>query len=236
LEKLVYLVWKRAEDSIECFTNAISDELAGSLEELGARGCSLNLADAAATYAEGMRITRMPEPLSGTVSIWLDTALDRAPVDRLLETTCGRFAGYLVLESMPLVNTTHVAPLGERTPGITTVALLERPEAMRYEDWLECWQGRHTRVAIETQSTFFYIQNAIVRAVTEGAHPWSAIVEEGFPAEAPMDPMVFFDAGGSRSKLEENRSRLLASCGKFIDFARLESHPMSSYVLKRTGG
>ena len=103
---------------------------------------------------------------------------------------------------------------------------------MTYEDWLERWQGHHTRVAIETQSTFLYIQNVIVRALTEDAHPWSAIVEEGFPAEAPTDPMVFFAAGSSREKLEENRRRLMESCGKFIDFARLESHPMSSYVLK----
>jgi hypothetical protein len=179
-----------------------------------------------------MRITRMPEPPVGTVSIWLDTALDRDPVHRLLETACQRLAGYLVLESVPLVNTTHVAPLGQRTPGITTVAFLEKPEAMTYESWIDQWQGHHTQVAIETQSTFLYIQNLIVRAVTREAPPWSAIVEEGFPEEAPMDPAVFFAAGSSRERLEENRRRLLESCGKFIDFARLESHPMSSYVLK----
>ena len=79
--------------------------------------------------------------------------------------------------------------------------------------------------------TFLYVQNLIVRAVTPDAPPWCAIVEEGFPAEAPTDPMVFFAAGDSREKLEENRRRLLESCGKFIEFARLESHPMSSYVL-----
>jgi RNA polymerase-binding transcription factor DksA len=43
--------------------------------------------------------------------------------------------------------------------------------------------------------------------------------------------MVFFAAGNSREKLEENRRRLLESCGRFIDFARLESHPMSRYLL-----
>jgi hypothetical protein len=102
---------------------------------------------------------------------------------------------------------------------------------MTYEAWLDQWQGHHTRIAIETQSTFLYVQNLIVRAVTPDAPPWCAIVEEGFPAEAPTDPMVFFAAGDSRDKLEENRRRLLESCGKFIDFARLESHPMSSYVL-----
>jgi hypothetical protein len=232
VEKLIYVVWKRAAQSLGSFREEMLGGVAGGLEDLGVRGLSVNLADEMAAYAQGMRITRIQEPPSGTVSIWLDTALDRNPVHRLLETACQRLAGYLVLESVPLVNTTHLAPLGERTPGITTVAFLEKPEAMSHEDWLEQWQGRHTRVAIETQSTFFYIQNLIVRAVTRDAPPWSAIVEEGFPAEAPIDPAVFFDAGSSRERLEENRRRLLESCRKFIDFPRLESHPMSSYLLK----
>ncbi len=233
MEKLIYVVWKRAAQSIESFREEMLGGVAAGLEDLGVRGLSVNLADEMAKYAQGMRITRITEPPSGTVSIWLDTALDRDPIHRLIEAACQRLAGYLVLESVPLSNTAHVVPPGQRTPGITMVAFLEKPDAMLHDDWLEQWQGRHTRVAIETQSTFFYIQNLIVRAVTRDAPPWSAIVEEGFPAEAPIDPAVFFAAEGSREKLEENRRRLLESCGKFIDFARLESHPMSSYALKR---
>jgi hypothetical protein len=232
LEKLIYVVWKSAENPLRSFGEEMLGEVAEDLLRQGVRGLSMNLADESAAYAQGMRITRMPEPPSGTVSIWLDTALDRDPVHRLLESRCQRLAGYLVLESVPIVNTSHRVPLGERTPGITTVAFLEKPEAMGYEDWLEQWQGRHTRIAIETQSTFLYVQNVVVRAVTRDSPPWTAIVEEGFPAEAATDPMVFFAAGTSREKLEENRRRLLTSCGRFLDFARVESHPMSSYVLK----
>ena len=232
MEKLIYVVWKRAATPPARFGEEMLGGVTEGLLRQGVRGLSMNLADEPASFAQGMRITRMAEPPSGTVSIWLDTALDRDPVERLLEEACQRAVGYLVLESVPIVNTTRVVPLGERTPGITTVALLERPEVMGQEDWLEQWQGRHTRVAIETQSTFLYIQNVIVRAVTPSAPPWSAIVEEGFPEQAPTDPMVFFAAGDSREKLEENRRRLMESCAKFIDFARLESHPMSRYVLK----
>ena len=231
MEKLIYAVWKKREESIGGFKEKMLSDVAGGLEGLGVRGLSMNLADERAAYAQRMRITKMPDPLSGTLSIWLDTALDRDPVHRLLEEACQRFAGYLVLESVPIVNTTQIAPLGERTPGITTVAFLEKPDAMTYESWLDQWQGHHTQVAIETQSTFLYIQNVIVRAVTPEAPGWSAIVEESFPAEAPTDPMVFFAAGNSREKLEENRRRLMESCAKFLDFSRVESHPMSSYVL-----
>jgi hypothetical protein len=232
LEKLIYVLWKRTEQSDASFREALLGGVAAGLDDVGVRGLSVNLVDERAAFALHMRITRMPEPLSATVSVWLDTALDREPVERLLEKVCPRLAGYLALESVPIVNTTHIASLGERTPGITTVAFLEKPEAMSYASWLDQWQGRHTRVAIETQSTFLYIQNVIVRAVTPSAPPWSAIVEEGFPEQAATDPMVFFAAGNSREKLEENRRRLMESCAKFIDFARLESHPMSRYVLK----
>jgi hypothetical protein len=174
----------------------------------------------------------MQEPMVGTISIWLDTALSRPPVEEVIACATERSAGYLVLESVPVVNTTEVVPLGERTPGITTVAFLQKPEGMTYEAWREQWQGYHTKVATETQSTFLYIQNVVVRPLTEGAPPWTAIVEEGFPAEAATDPMVFYDAKGSREKLAENQRRMMESCAKFIDFETLESLPMSSYVLK----
>jgi hypothetical protein len=232
LEKLIYVVWKRPGLAAERFKDEMLGPLAQRLLALGPRALSMNLADDRAAYAQGIRITRMRDPLAGTVSIWLDTALARAPVEEVLAGATERLAGYLVLESVPIVNTTRKAPLGERTPGITTVALLEKPEGMAYEDWIERWQGQHTQVAVETQSTFFYIQNVIVRAVSANAPAWTAIVEEGFPAEAATDPMVFYAAGGSREKLEENRRRMMESCRRFIDFERLESHPMSSYVLR----
>jgi hypothetical protein len=168
--------------------------------------------------------------MSGTLSVWLDTALDRGPVEEVLAAHTSKLAGYLVLESVPIVNTRHVAQPGERIPGITTVAFLERPEGMAYGEWLERWQGDHTRVAIETQSTFSYVQNVVVRALTMDAPPWAAIVEESFPAEAATDPMVFYDARGSEERLEENRRRMIESCRRFIDFERIESHPMSTWV------
>ena len=143
MEKLIYAVWKKREESIGGFKEKMLRDVAGGLEGLGVRGLSMNLADERAAYAQRMRITKMPDPLSGTLSIWLDTALDRDPVHRLLEEACQRFAGYLVLESVPIVNTTQSAPLGERTPGITTVAFLEKPAAMTYESWLDQWQGHH---------------------------------------------------------------------------------------------
>jgi hypothetical protein len=231
MEKLIYVVWKKPEDAVESFKERMLGDVATNLTLLGARGLSMNLADELAEYAQGIRITRMAEPISGTVSIWLDTHLSRGPFKDLLASVTARVAGYLVLESVPIVNNSRIVSLGQRTPGITTVGFLEKPEDMEYEAWREQWQGHHTRVAIETQSTFSYIQNVVIRPLTSNAPPWTAIVEEGFPAEAGTDPMVFYDADGVQEKLDENQRRMIESCQKFIDFDHIDSIPMSTYVL-----
>ncbi len=229
MEKLIYVVWKRDEVPIERFRQEMLADTARKLIDRGAHALSVNLADELAV--QGLRMTHVNP--TGTVSVWMDTALNRGAIEEILARVTSRVAGYLVLESVPLVNTTQVAPLGERLPGLYTVAFLDKPDFLTYDAWLDLWQGQHTQVAIETQSTFLYIQNVLVRSLTKDAPPWTAIVEEAFPAEAAVDPMVFYNAGGSPAKLREHQRRMMESCQKFIDFARLETHPMSSYVLKR---
>ena len=227
MEKLIYVVWKKDEVSIGSFKQELLGSTARKLIDLGARELAVSLVDEQAV--PGLRMAHL-EP-TGFVSIWMDTALNRGPLEKVLVGVTRRLAGYLVLESVPIVNSKHVAPLGERVPGLYTVAFLEKPDFLTYAEWLDRWQGYHTKVAIETQSTFLYIQNVVVRPVTTDAPPWTAIVEEAFPAAAGSDPMVFYDAD-TPEKLAENQRRMGESCARFIDFARIETHPMSAYVVK----
>ena len=231
VEKLVYVVWKPMASTVEAFRDVLLEDCAGLLQDSGAQRLAVSVADEHVHYARGRVITHTEDPIAGVVCFWLGTHLDRAPAEEVIRRVTSRCAGYLVLESVPLENTSCRAPLGERTPGVNTIGFLEKPERLTYEQWLELWQGQHTRVAIETQSTFLYVQNAVVRSVTEGAPPWVAIVEEGFPREALTDPNVFYDAGDSAAKLAENRRRMIESCRRFIDFDRLESHVFSQYVI-----
>jgi hypothetical protein len=231
MEKVVYVVWKKPEATIESFGEQMRGPVAKQLVDGGARALAVDLADEKVAFAAHLKMSRMEEPMSGLVSVWLDTSLRREAVEKALAAVTSRSEGYLVLESVPLVDTKHVVPPGERTPGFTTVAYIRKPQAMAYEDWREQWQGHHTWVAIETQSTFLYIQNAVIRALTDDAPPWVAIVEEGFPADALRDQKVFYAAGDSDAKLEENRGRMIESCRRFIEFDRLESHLFSQYLL-----
>jgi hypothetical protein len=232
MEKLIYVVWKAEALSEEAFRQELADRTAGRLVNAGTRRLELSVADEHVRFARSARISRSDPPISGIICLWLDTHLHREACEAIIDEVTDRAAGYLVLESQPIVNTTHVVPVGERTPGVNTVGFLEKPARLEYADWLELWQGSHTQIAIDTQSTFFYVQNAVVRTLTKDAPAWAAIVEEGFPRDAFVDPKIFYDAGESEELLVENRTRMIESCRRFIDFDRLESLPLSHYVLR----
>jgi hypothetical protein len=229
VEKLIYVVWKPPGTSDERFTEILTGGVAPQLAALGARGLTLHLVDAKATSVRRARITRLEVPVAGLVSFSLAEADRRGPLEKLLAEATARLAGYLVAESVPLRNTTQRAPLGQRTPGIVMVALIERPERLPFEAWIAHWHGPHREVALETQCTFSYVRNVVVRALTPDAPPWAGIVEEGFPEDAVTDPMRWYKAEQSPETLQRNVKRMVESCQKFLDLDRVESHPMSEY-------
>jgi hypothetical protein len=244
MEKLVYVLWgpgdgpgtsgtaaASATARADAFVRELHERVAPELLAQGAQGLTLHLADAEARAVERARITHLDPPPAGLASFWLDAADDRGPCERALARATAKLAGYLVVESVPLRNTTRTAPLGRRTPGIVMVALIERPARLAWDDWIAHWHGPHRAVALETQCTFLYVRNVVVRALTPQAElpPWAGIVEEGFPAEAVTDPMRWYKAEGSPETLRRNVGRMVESCKAFLDLDRVESHPMSEY-------
>lgn len=226
VEKIVYVGWKPAGVPPTDFRARLLGATAETLTARGARGVTMLLADAQAV--PGLRIAQRDPTV--VVSIWVDSALQRAPLEAALRDVMSRVAGWIVLESVPVRNTTHPVVLGARVPGLYTVAFLEKPARLSYGEWLGLWQGEHTTVAIATQRTFVYVQNVLVRSLTPDAPPWAAIVEEGFPAEAASDPLQFY-AASTPEELTAQQGRMTASVTRFIDFARFETLPMSAYIL-----
>jgi hypothetical protein len=230
MEKIVSVVWKPAVASDAEFGKRLR-EAAPELIRLGAMNVRVNVVDehvAAGTHA---RVGRMDPPKAGCVSFWLDEADDLQGA--LLETLAAcseRVAAYLVVESIPLHNTAHLAPTGERTPGFNLVTGIEPKDGLAYDDFLGLWHDEHRKVALETQSTFAYVRNEIVRALTPDAPPWAAVVEESFPIEALTDPAVWYAAAGDPERLDAHRRRMVESCVAFLAIDRVESHPMSEYV------
>ena len=180
---------------------------------------------------QNARITRMDEPIAGLVSLWLDCVDAHPAVERVLREQAPRIAGYLVTESVVLPNTTHTGVPGKRTPGITLLALLEKPDRLAFDEWIAIWHGQHSPLALEIQCTYLYVRNVVQRALTPDAPPWRGIVEEGFPSEAVTDPMLWYKADGDPKKMRENLGRMVASVRAFLDIEKVESHPLSEYVL-----
>jgi len=231
VEKLVYVLWKRRGQSAAELAEVLRGKVARQLAPLSERPLSVLVADAPAEAVQKARITHMDDPLAGMLGVWLDCVDRRDAVEAALRPHVGRLAGYLVTESVVLHNTTHRAAPGERTPGITMLSCIERPERLGYEEWIGIWHGRHSPLALEIQCTYLYVRNVVARALTPDAPRWAGLVEEGFPSEAVVDPMRWYKAEGDPARLRENLGRMLASVRSFLDIERVESHPLSEYLI-----
>jgi EthD domain len=227
MEKVVAVLM--AADRDENWCQRQRGSVAEAILELGVAGLTVNVRDAAVTHSL-MTLTTLDPPAAAVVSMWTQQCYgdQMAGALRLLEDECDQFAAYLVTESMPL----H-APLelGGRTTGLANIALLRRPAELDRATWLQRWQHDHTPVAIETQSTFGYTQNFVVRALTPDAPRLAGIVEELFPAEAITDLKAFFGAADD-ADLQHRLGRMVASTSAFGANEHIDTVPTSRYVLK----
>ena len=145
----------------------------------------MNVDDEDVAAGAGVRIRRAEPPIRAFVTFWLENADDRGPCETALAREAAACRATLVVESRPLV---HDPPPGARTAGANLVTCIRRKPGMRDADFLERWNVEHKKVALETQSTFAYVRNAVVRPLTPDAPVWDGIVEEGFPIGALTDP------------------------------------------------
>ena len=185
----------------------------------------VNLADAAVSTAM-LRLTTFEQPVAAVVSVWAPDPLDIAPLASLADHT----AGYEVSETVRLEPPT--AAVGERSAGLANIALLRRPPDLDHAEWLRRWHIEHTAVAIETQATFGYVQNVVVRRLDESAPPIDGIVEEQFPIEALTDPHAFYGSGGDAEELMARVQRMAGSVARFGADRNVDVVPTSRFVLK----
>lgn len=232
MEKLIYLLWKDDRQSRAEFSQRLHADLAPQLSSTEALGVQINVVDEAIRPAEHMLIENSKPRYYAMVSLWLETAISRQGIEELLWSVATRVTGYLVTESCPLPNTTQVAPPGERTPGFSHVVLLQKPPRLNYSEWIDIWHNSHTQIAIDTQSTFLYRQNVVIRPLTYAAPHYDAIIEEAFPQAAMTSWQAFYDAEGDEARFNERQQAMIDSCTRFIDFDKIDACSTSEYVFK----
>jgi hypothetical protein len=232
MEKVICLLWAEADMDRAQFNADLLARLPVALKAAGARHLRVNLEDTVSARGEPLRQRRNERQHDAMIQFWLPSAnaLFRTWIDAALGAQCARWCGWVVAESTIIANTAHPAVAAQRTSGWSQTAFLTVPQRLSHGEWLSLWQDRHTRVAIETQANFEYVQNLVVRAITPDAPPYAAIVEECFPEAALTDPFAFFDAVGDPAKFKANLDRMMESCDAFIDRGTIDVIPTGQYT------
>ncbi|MEV6430244.1 hypothetical protein [Nocardia sp. NPDC051463] len=226
MEKLVFVLRHTDSDATESWCTALRTTVADHLVELGVAGVTVYVRDAVVHDAL-MRYATMDPPIAAVVTVWVEQSYGAAATAAadILGAVCAAAHGYLVTESVPLRLDDSIPA---RTEGFGNLAFLRRPAELTPEEWLSRWQGQHTAVAVETQSTFGYTQNVVVRAITPDAPAIDAIVEEQFPAAALTDPMVWYGARDA-AEFQERVERMMASVARIGADRNLDTVSVSRY-------
>jgi hypothetical protein len=220
VEKVILTL--RGADAGDAWCARLRAQVAADLLDIGLPGLAINVRDAEVRDSL-MTLTTMDPPVTAFVSLWTQQSYgaQAQAVTARLRKECDDVAAYLVTVTVP----------GQRTAGLANMALLRRPADLDEATWLSRWHIDHTPVAIETQSTFGYTQNAVVRPLTPGAPTISAIVEELFPVEAISDLHAFFGAADD-DDLRGRMERMLASTAAFGANENVDTVPTSRYVYR----
>jgi hypothetical protein len=228
MEKVVIIA--RTTDFSDDWCARLRGPVAAELLDLGVPGLAVNVRDEPVRDAM-MQLTTLDPPAAAVISLWTQQYYGdqaRAAI-ALIEAESESAAAYLVTESAPMPPPDPGD--GARTPGLANVALLRRPADLDHETWLRRWHIDHTQVAIDTQATFGYTQNVVVRALTDDAPPIDAIVEENFPDEAVSDPYAFYGAA-DEADLTDRVGRMIASVSAFGAQLNIDTVPTSRYVFR----
>jgi hypothetical protein len=232
MEKVIVAL--RRPDSDDEWIARLRGPIAAALLDLDLPGVTLNLRDGAVRDSL-MTLTTLDPPVQGFVSLWTQqyygTEIDEAL--RMLRAEADDVAAYLVTESVPMPPPGSLP--GERASGMANMALLRRPAELDEQTWLRRWHHDHTPVAIATQSTFGYVQNFVVRPLTAGAPPLSAIVEEMFPIEAVGSLHAFFGASDD-ADLTDRLNKMVASTAAFGANVDVDTVPTGRYVFRNPFG
>jgi len=240
MEKLVYLLFQRANVSGDDLRDALIHDVAGALRRAGATQIAVNVHDSDVVPESSPVRARFQDipaqrwlsepPVRAMVSFWLNNADDRDDCERALAPHAHRLCGYVVAESIPLVNTAHRVATGQRTPGFNQIACITKKRSISYPEFYDIWLHDQKIVAMELQCTFGYKRNAVLRALTGVTRGFDGIVEESFPIRALTDPLFYYESD-SEEEWQRRVDRMTENCQRFLAFDEVEITPMSEYLL-----
>lgn len=229
MEKLIYLLHSRPSQDRGDLGSAVR-AAAGELEDIGASWISVHVADDTVSIPGPMPCPDSELPLRAAVSVWVPAhdLVDPTPV---LSPVAERCDGYLVTESVwseygQRRGQPRRWPVGERSPGITTVALVTRNPQLDPRTFRELWYGRQSPMSEAVQPRLRYVRNTVVHPVSPGAPPLDGIVMESWPSEEVVDDLLAFHLDDA-----ENLTVMMDTVALAFDMSRLRSVAMAEYLL-----
>ncbi len=238
MEKLVYLLWERPSVDPAALRKRFLDDVAPALLALQPHALQIDLDDEHAQMPSMVPVPGDELPVRACVSIWVDAHDTRAAYEELLRPAAVRIGGYLVTESLyrDYGDNRHAGPRdwpdGERSPGIITLTVFDKPAGMDDETFYGHWYGHQSPMSEEMQPRSRYVRNAVVRAVTPGAPRYRAIVEESWPSVEHVTDLKTFFGATSNEDLGENIRVMLDSTKLLYDPATMRNYPLSEYIIK----
>jgi hypothetical protein len=174
-------------------------------------------------------------PFDGVVQVWLDRADQAAcaPFEALAHEVAAHVYGYLVEERVLKQNLLQSTAPGARNSGYSQVAFLQIPTRLTRAEWLKAWQDRHTWVALSIHPHLEYIQNVVIRPVTDGAPAIAGIGEEQFPIEGLHDERPLFPGGDTEERYDQLHEIMWEDAARFIDLDHLDMMVASQFDLRR---
>ncbi|ORV51778.1 hypothetical protein AWC02_02720 [Mycolicibacter engbaekii] len=228
MEKVMIVA--RTADFNEQWCQRLRGPVAAALLDLGLPGLVVNVRDAPVRDSM-MVLTTMDPPAAAVITLWTQQYYGEQTRNAIaaIAAESDSAAAYLVTESVPMPPPDPGE--GRRTRGLANVALLRRPAELDEATWLHRWHIDHTQVAIDTQATFGYTQNTVVRPLTADAPRIDAIVEELFCDEAVHDPYAFYGAADA-ADLGDRVKKMVDSVSRFGAHRDIDTVPTSRYVFR----
>jgi EthD domain len=202
---------------------ACAAELRDELRTAGVDELQVNLRDEA--VAGALAIQHLEQPIETVVSTIGGVEAD---ILRILSDYTDQMIGWEVEARTPLPP--PPVPDGLRAAALANLAFIRKPLEASYDSWLQHWHGPHTQVAIQTQATFGYVQNRVVRPLTPDTPTVDAIVEELFPIAAVTDMHAFYGSGGDDTELSRRITTLMESVAVLGADRDIDLVPTSRYV------
>jgi hypothetical protein len=235
----MYLAWLDETSSRSEVAEVMLGQVGEELLALDPIGLTIDVWDPESEIPAPVPTPEGETPLHGLVSVWVDTIEQREVFEDVLEAAAGRVAGYSVVESLyrdyggNQWSEPRAWPDGQRSPGVLTVALLQRHPEQTFDEWITRWHTRISPITEAIQPRTRYVRNAVFRPITYGAPAVAGIVEEAWPSlQHVTDPMLFYCADGDPERMHAHVTQMIEEINAFVDLSTLRSVTMSEWILR----